>query len=159
VQGQLVAEAGTIVDQSNDKLNVNIDHADFRFNWDNRRNSLLVPFQVQSGGNQFTMRAAFEPSPDQSGTWLLDVSRGDTVIDPIIFAPLEDEEGLSINRIAVRARIDTARKRIDLEQGDFSRVYTRPSHNVGVAVTGRFDYSGNRTSRSVSPARACRCRP
>jgi hypothetical protein len=142
VQGQLVAEAGTIVDQSNDKLNVNIDHADFRFNWDNRRNSLLVPFQVQSGGNQFTMRAAFEPSPDQSGTWLLDVSRGDTVIDPIIFAPLGDEEGLSINRIAVRARIDTARKRIDLEQGDFSRVDTRPSHNVGVAVTGRFDYSG-----------------
>ena len=53
VQGQLVAEAGTIVDQSNDKLNVNIDHADFRFNWDNRRNSLLVPFQVQSGGNEF----------------------------------------------------------------------------------------------------------
>src|SRR6185503_8776997 len=34
VQGQLVADAGTIVDQTNDKLNVNIDHADFRFNWD-----------------------------------------------------------------------------------------------------------------------------
>ena len=88
------------------------------------------------------MRAAFEPSPDQSGTWLLDVSRGDSVIDPFVFASLGDEEGLSINRIAVRAQIDTARKRIDLEQGDFSRVDTRPSHNVGVAVTGRFDYSG-----------------
>src|SRR4029079_7615648 len=34
VQGELVADAGTIVDQTNDKLNVNIDHADFRFNWD-----------------------------------------------------------------------------------------------------------------------------
>ena len=142
VQGQLIADAGTIIDQTNDKLNVNIDRADFRFNWDNRRNSLLVPFQVQSGGNQFTMRAAFEPSPDQSGTWLLGVSRGDSVIDPIIFAPSADEEGLSINRVAVRARIDTTRKRIELEQGDFSRVDTRPAHNIGVAVNGRFDYSG-----------------
>ena len=48
----------------------------------------------------------------------------------------------AINRVAVRARIDTTRKRIDLEQGDFSRVDTRPAHNIGVAVTGRFDYSG-----------------
>ena len=142
VQGQLIADAGSIVDQTNDKLNVNIDHADFRFNWDTRRNNLIVPFQVQSGGNQFTMRATFEPSPDQNGTWLLNVNRGDTVIDPIIFAPLADEDGLSINRIAVRARIDPTRKRIDLDQGDFSRVDTRPEHNVGVAVTGRFDYSG-----------------
>jgi hypothetical protein len=142
VQGQLVADAGTIIDQTDDKLNVNIDHADFRFNWDNRRNNLIVPFQVQSGGNQFTMRATIEPSPDQSGTWLLNVNRGDTVIDPIIFAPSADEDGLSINRIAVRARIDPTRKRIDLDQGDFSRVDTRPEHNVGVAVTGRFDNSG-----------------
>ena len=142
VQGQLIADAGSIVDQTNDKLNVNIDHADFRFNWDTRRNNLIVPFQVQSGGNQFTMRATFEPSPDQNGTWLLNVNRGDTVIDPIIFAPSADEDGLSINRIAVRARIDPTRKRIDLDQGDFSRVDTRPEHNVGVAVTGRFDYSG-----------------
>src|SRR6478609_9198659 len=90
VQGQLVADAGTIVDQTNDKLNVNIDHADFRFNWDNRRNSLIVPFQVQSGGNQFTMRATFEPSTDQSGAWLLNVNRNACVIDPIIFAPSAD---------------------------------------------------------------------
>jgi hypothetical protein len=142
VQGELLADAGTVVDQTNDKLNVNIDHADFRFNWDNRRNSLIVPFQVQSGGNQFTMRATFEPAPDQSGTWLLNVNRGDSVIDPVIFAPSADEDGLSINRIAVRARIDPTRKRIDLDQSDFSRVDTRPEHNVGVAVTGRFDYSG-----------------
>jgi hypothetical protein len=42
----------------------------------------------------------------------------------------------------VRARIDTNRKRIELEQGDLSRIDTRPSHNIGIAVTGSFDYSG-----------------
>ena len=143
VQGQLIADPGTIIDRANDRLNVNIDRADFRFNWDAQRQNLIVPFQVQSGANQFTMRASLEPSP-QNGTWLLAVTRSDSVIDPIIIAPNAsgDDEGIAINRIAVRARVDTERKRIDLEQGDFSRVDTRPSHNIGVAVTGRLDYAG-----------------
>jgi hypothetical protein len=144
VQGQLIADAGTIADRDNNKVSLNIDRADFRFNWDARRHSLVVPFQVQSGGNQFTMRATLEGSPDQSGTWLLGVTRGDSVIDPIIIAPgaTADDEGIAINRVAVRARIDTNRKRIELDQGDLSRIDTRPSHNIGIAVTGSFDYSG-----------------
>ena len=144
VQGQLIADAGTIVDRDNDKVSLNIDRADFRFNWDARRRSLVVPFQVQSGGNQFTMRATLEGSPEQNGTWLLGVARGNSVIDPIIIAPgaTADDEGIAINRVAVRARIDTNRKRIELQQGDLSRIDTRPSHNIGIAVTGSFDYSG-----------------
>src|SRR5262245_7958604 len=51
VQGQLIADAGMIIDRLNDRLNVNIDCDDFRFNWDVRRQSLVVPFQVQSGAN------------------------------------------------------------------------------------------------------------
>jgi len=144
VQGQLIAESGSIIDRDNDKASVNIDRADFRFNWDARRHSLVVPFQIQSGGNQFTMRATLEGSPEQNGTWLLGVTRGDSVIDPIIVAPgaTADDEGIAINRVALRARIDTNRKRIELEQGDFGRIDTRPSHNIGIAVTGNLDYSG-----------------
>jgi hypothetical protein len=144
VQGQLIADAGTIADRDNDRVSLNIDRADFRFNWDARRRSLVVPFQVHSGGNQFTMRATLEGSPDQNGTWLLGVTRGDSVIDPIIVSPgaTADDEGIAINRVAVRARIDTNRKRIELEQGDFSRIDTRPSHNIGIAVTGSLDYAG-----------------
>ncbi len=78
VQGQLIADAGTIADRENDRVSVNIDHADFRFNWDARRHSLVVPFQVQSGGNQFTMRATLEAPPEQNGTWLLGMTRGDS---------------------------------------------------------------------------------
>jgi len=144
VQGQLVVDAGTIIDRNNEKIGLNVDRADFRFNWDARRRSLVVPFQVHSGGNQFTMRATLEGSPDQNGIWLLGVTRSDSVIDPIIVAPgaSADEEGIAINRVAVRARIDTNRKRIELDQGDFSRIDTRPSHNIGVALTGSLDYSG-----------------
>src|SRR5262245_39684330 len=108
VQGQLIADAGMIIDRANDRLNVNVDRADFRFNWDVRRQSLIVPFQVQSGANQFTMRATLEPASDRNGTWLLGVTRGDSVIDPIIIAPSAsgDDEGIAINRVTVRARLD-----------------------------------------------------
>ncbi|MEI9803733.1 MAG: hypothetical protein WDN48_03735 [Pseudolabrys sp.] len=141
VQGQLIADAGTIVDHNNDSMRIAIDHADFRFNWDARRGSLVVPFQIKSGGNQFTMQATLEASAGQSG-WALNVTRGDPVIDPVILGGAGDEEGISINRMAIRARIDLTKKRVDLDQGDFSRIDTRPDHNVGVAVTGSLDYSG-----------------
>ena len=142
VQGQLIASAGTIVDHKDEKVRLNIDHADFRFNWDAQRRTLIVPFQIQSGVNQFTMRATLETPADQSA-WLLNITRGDPVIDPIILGSAgSDDEGFAINRAAVRARIDPVRKRIDLDQGDFSRIDTRPSHNIGIAVTGSLDYSG-----------------
>ncbi len=89
------------------------------------------------------MRAALKPSSDNSGVWEFAVTRGDPVIDPVILAPIEagDKEGFALNRINIRGRIDINKKRLELDQGDFSRSDTRPSHNVGVAVTGSLDYS------------------
>jgi hypothetical protein len=144
MQGQLVADSGTIVNHDNEDANVKIDRAEIRFSWDPQHRALLVPFQIHSGGNQFTMRAILQSADNQNGVWQLAMQRGDAVIDPIILASpgSSDPEGFAINRAAVRARIDTVHKRIDLEQGDFSRVDTRPSYNVGVAVTGSLDYSG-----------------
>src|SRR6478752_2197331 len=121
-----------------------IDRPDVRFSWDNQRRNLVVPFQVQSGGNQFTMRAAREAPQEQSGIWLINLTRGDAVIDPVILAAgaSSGDEGVSLNRVAMRLKVDTKRKRIELEQGDISRIDTRASHNLGLALTGRLDYSG-----------------
>ena len=142
VQGQLIADSGTIVDRNDPHMNVAIEHADFRFNWDAERRSLVVPFQIKAGGNQFTMRATLDAPVAGDTAWMLNVARGDAVIDPVILAGAADEEGISLNRMAVRARVDPVRKRITLEQGDFSRIDTRPLYNVGVAVSGSLDYSG-----------------
>jgi hypothetical protein len=142
VQGQLFTEKGTVLDRNNDKVNLPIDRADVRFTWDNRRRSLVVPFQVQSGGNQFTMRATLDAPQEQPGVWLINLTRGDSVIDPVILAPADDE-GVALNRVAMRLKVDTNRKRIDLEQGDVSRIDTRASHTIGLALTGRLDYSGS----------------
>ena len=143
VQGQVFADAGTIVDHDKETSRLAIDHAEVRFNWDARRRSLVVPFQVQSGGNQFTMAATVEAPADQSGVWLLNMTRGDPVIDPVILIAngSPDDEGVALNRVAVRGRFDTVRKRFDLDQGDFSRIDTRASYNYGIAFTGSVDYS------------------
>jgi hypothetical protein len=144
VQGQLFTEKGTIVDRNNDKVNFAVDRADIRFTWDNQRRNLVVPFQIQSGGNQFTMRAILDAPQEQPGIWLINLTRSDSVIDPVILAPgaSSDDEGVALNRVAMRVKVDTNLKRIDLEQGDISRIDTRASHSIGLALTGRLDYSG-----------------
>src|ERR1017187_145337 len=70
LQGQVLAEAGTIVGQDSENPGVEIDRADIRFNWEARQRALVIPFQIQSGGNQFTLRAALELPTDQNGVWL-----------------------------------------------------------------------------------------
>ncbi len=144
VQGQFIVDKGVIIDREKPSVRVAIDRAEFHFNWDGLRRTLVMPFQVQSGANQFTMRATLDPPAPDTTAWQLTVSRGDQVIDPVILgaAAGSDDEAFGINRIAVRARIDPARKRIDLDQGDFSRIDTRPLYSLGFAVTGSLDFSG-----------------
>ncbi|MGB9296820.1 MAG: hypothetical protein WCB52_11535, partial [Pseudolabrys sp.] len=52
LQGQLVSDAGSITDRQYDRINLNVDHADFRFSWDARRHRVFVPGHIHSGGNQ-----------------------------------------------------------------------------------------------------------
>jgi hypothetical protein len=87
------------------------------------------------------LRGTAAASSSQNGVWLLSAVRGDPVIDPVILtsAGKSDEEGIDFNRLAVRARIDTVRRRIDLDQDDFSRIDKRPAYNIGVAVTGSLE--------------------
>ena len=144
VQGQLLAGAGTVVDhEGHDVVRVKVERADFRFDWDIHRHSLIVPFQVKAGGNQFTMRAVLQAPTDDSGVWKFALARGDRVIDPVILAAGgPNQESLALNRVNLHGRIDTVRRRIELEQGDISHSDTRPTHNVGVAFSGSLDYSG-----------------
>ena len=143
VDGRVLAEAGSLVDRKDPLVRVAIDRAEVHFSWDVHKHMLVAPFQVHSSGNQFTMRATVEAPSDRSGVWQVTVTRDDPVIDPVILAAgAGDDEAFALNRALARLRIDTVHKRIDLEQGDFGRIDTRPSHNVGVAVTGSFDYSG-----------------
>src|SRR6185312_12400665 len=141
--GELLAEAGDILDPHDANFGMHVDRADVRFSWDAARGLLLVPFQVHAGGNQFTMRAVAEAPNAGSSAWTVSLTRDDPVIDPIILAPPpgSDEESLALNRANLKLRIDPAKHRIDLEQAHLRRIDTRPSHNVGVAFSGSLDMS------------------
>jgi len=144
LQGQLVAGSGSVTDNEGGKpIRIAVDGADLRFTWDARRRVLVVPFQLRCGGNQFTMRAVAQSPSTDDGVWTVNVTRSDAVIDPIILAS-PDKTGnqrFAFNRVNVRARLDTVNKRIDVEQGDLSRIDTRAAYNLGLAITGSLDYS------------------
>ncbi|MFA6265322.1 MAG: hypothetical protein WC670_06355, partial [Pseudolabrys sp.] len=144
VQGEIFADAGTIVDHGKETISYDIDRIDARFNWDARRGNLIVPFQIHAGPNQFTLRATVEPPANQDTAWQLNITRGDPVVDPVILgtAGAKDTTRVVLNRVNIRARIDPTKKRLDLDQGDLSRVDNRPLFNVAVAVTGSLDLSG-----------------
>ena len=144
VTGELVADKGTITDPLDTDFSFPIDRAVARFNWDAQRRSLVVPFQLRAAGNQFTLRANAEPPKDADAPWLVTVARDDAVIDPIILPPPSgsDEEMLALNRANFRFRVYPEKRRIELEQADLHRSDGRPSHNIGVALNGSFDFSG-----------------
>ena len=145
LQGEIIAGQGTVSDHGENPYSVDVERADIRFNWDPRARALVVPFQVQAGGNQFTMRATLLAPADQHGAWHFNVTRDETVIDPVIFAASGpgESDGFAINRVSMAGRIDTVRKRIELDRGDLSRVDTRPLYNVGIAITGSLDFSAS----------------
>jgi hypothetical protein len=144
VEGQVLAEAGSIADRDNPDFHLHIDRAVFGVNWDLQRRALVVPFQLQSGGNQFTMRAQASPPSRTDAAWTINVTRDDPVIDPIILAPPagSDEESLALNRANLRFRIDPSKHLIELQQADLRRSDTRASHNIGAALSGSIDLSG-----------------
>jgi hypothetical protein len=145
LQGQVVATRGNIIDHAQENIVVPVDRVDVRFSWEAQQRTLIVPLQLRLGGNQFTMRAALQAAADESGIWRFTITRGDSVIDPVILGGPggNDEEGFAFNHVSMHGRIDTLKRRIDLVQGDLSRVDTRPLYNIGVALTGSLDFSGD----------------
>ena len=53
LDGRVLAEKGVIVDLDDPQLaRIPIDRAEISLDWDASRQALVVPFQVQSGGNR-----------------------------------------------------------------------------------------------------------
>ena len=122
----------------------NIDHAEYPIQLGPAHRTLAVPFQIQSGGNQFTLRAMLEAPSGDSGSLAArrDPRRsGDRSDHPRRAGEVERRGHLAQPRRHAGAH-RSVRKRIELDQGDLGRVDTRPTYNVGLAVTGSLDYSG-----------------
>ena len=130
--GRVVADAGFINDANDDDSRLDIDHAEFKINWDAESRLLSVPFQILSGGNRITMLGQVE-APAR-GTWPV-VSSRSAAARSCSMRPARQGDPLILNRIALSGQFDPVKKRFILDHGDLG------NNDVGVAMSGNADYS------------------
>src|SRR3954466_9073010 len=133
-RGKLTAGAGTIIDTDTPDYPMSVDSAEISLEWDSARRVLAAPFKIVSGQNRITLLAHLEPPNDAVSDWQLSLSGG-----TIVLAAIDPEQPpLIFNRIAVRLRFDTEKRRVLLTQADIS------NGEIGIAGTGGIDYSAPR---------------
>jgi len=132
VDGRIVVEKGFIIDLDDPLARIPIDRAEISLDWDAMRQALVVPFQVVSGGNRFTLLAQLEAPRETGGAWGVKVSGGTVVLAS---ASPVDPNPLILNRFLLRLLVDPNKQRIDVEQGEFGNM------DLGVVLRGSLDYS------------------
>jgi Protein of unknown function len=126
LSGQIVAGAGSIGDSDSTDGRIDIDRAEFKFDWDSASRLLTVPFQILSGGDRITLLGQIEAPNHAGAPWSFKVGGGTLVLA----SPDKHREPLILNRIAVRGSFDPTQRRLVLDTGDFGNT------DVSVAMSG-----------------------
>jgi hypothetical protein len=131
LSGQVVADAGFVTGDNDADGRLDIDHAEFKINWDAASRLLSVPFQILSGGNRITLLGQVEAPGESPGPWSFKIGGGTVVLD----SRGAQSDPLILNRIAVNGQFDPVKRRFVLDEGDLGNT------DVGVAMSGNADYS------------------
>ncbi len=129
--GRIVTDAGYISDSNDADGRIDLDHAEFKINWDAANRLVTVPFQLLSGGNRITLMGQVETPSDAQGQWAFKIGGGTVLLT----APGTPSEPLILNRIAVNGHFDPLKRRIVIDGGDVG------NNDLGVAFSGAADYS------------------
>jgi hypothetical protein len=127
--GRVVAEGGYIGDADGSDGRITVDHAEFKFSWDDANRVLSMPFQIVSGGNRFTLLGQLKAPAQLGGTWYFKIGGGSAML-----ATPGSGDPLILNRIAVSGRYDAAKKRFVLDEGDIGNM------DIGVFMSGNAEY-------------------
>lgn len=122
---------GTFADTNDPQGRISIDRAELSVEWDAARRAFAAPFQIVSSGNRITLVAQGAAPKEPGAPWTFGLSGGTVLLAP--FAP--DDEPVLLNRIAVRARLDTVKRRLDIDQAEIG------GKNVSGAASGSIDFS------------------
>jgi hypothetical protein len=128
--GRIVADAGYIGDADGADGRINVEHAEFKFNWDDANRVLSMPFQIVSGGNRFTLLGQMKAPAQLGGMWYFKIGGGTAML-----AASDGSDPLILNRIAVSGRYDPGKKRFILDEGDVGNL------NIGVFMSGDAEYA------------------
>ena len=132
--GRLVAEGGFIGDGPTDDGRVDLDRAEFKFEWDAADRLLSVPFQIIAGGNRITLLGQVEAPAQPGGQWSFKVGGGTTMLA----SPGQPAHPLILNRVAISGSYDPAKQRFVVSDGDVGNM------DVSVALSGSAEYvNGN----------------
>ena len=129
--GRIVADTGFISGSDDSDGRIDIDHAEFKINWDAASRLLSVPFQILSGGNRITLMGEVQAPPQSPGPWTFKVGGGTIVLN----SSGAQSDPLILNRIALSGQFDPLKKRIVVDGGDFG------NNDLGIAISGTGDYS------------------
>jgi hypothetical protein len=129
--GRIVAEAGSIGDSDSADGRIDLDHAEFKFNWDAGARLLSVPFQIVSGGNRLTLLGQAQAPGQPGGAWLFKIDGGSVMLN----TAGAHTNPLILNRVAVAGSFDPAKKRFVVDEGDVGNM------NVSLYMSGNADYS------------------
>lgn len=130
LQGAIAVGEGFIGGNEPGDTLIPVEHAAVNIAWNSAQRSLLVPMQIVLGGNRFTLLGQVNAPVGSDGDWRVQVGGGSIVL------AADSQSPLVLNRIQLNARIDPAKKRILIDDGELGNAET------GLALSGGFDYSG-----------------
>lgn len=133
--GRIVADAGYLSDSNDADGRIDLDHAEFKINWDAANRVLTVPFQILSGGNRITSMGQVEAPAEAQGQWAFKIGGGTVLLNAPSAPSGAPSEPLILNRITVNGHFNPVKHRIAVDGGDFG------NNDVGVAFSGVADYS------------------
>jgi Protein of unknown function len=131
-EGRIIGGAGYIGTANAPGSRVLVDEAQLELRWDAANRVLRLPFDLHSGGNRISFLGHLQAPRQPSDPWNLIVNRGLVVLGA---AERTREAPLVLDRITVRARIDTVKKRFVIDQGDLTGMA------AGVAFSAAVDYA------------------
>jgi hypothetical protein len=141
LEGRIVVEKGVVIDVDDPLARIPIERAEVNLGWDASRQAILLPLQLVSGGNRFTLLAQADAPAPGTRVWGVKISGGS-----IVLASGMPGDAVVLNRLLLQLRIDPANRRIDLEQGDIGNA------DLGVSLSGGMDFSGDDPRLAIAVA-------
>jgi hypothetical protein len=132
LEGRILAGAGYFGSRDDPESRVQIDEAQLNLRWNPAKRQLEMPLDVRSGPSRVSFLAQLDVPADTAAPWNLAIPGG-----RIMFASADRSQDppLIIDRIAVRARIDTAKRVFEIDPADLGGMAG------GFALSGVIDYS------------------
>jgi hypothetical protein len=132
LDGRILAGAGYFGSNVDPESQIHIDEAQITLRWNPATRQLDLPLEARSGPSRVAILAEMNVPAEPGKPLTFSIPRGMIVLAS---ADRSQDPPFIIDRIAVRTRIDTARRVFEVEQADLGGMAG------GFAISGAIDYS------------------